>query len=77
MPNETKTIEELLIELDAADTQLSNKAARVIRRLNVQNENLMNFARNVVIYAGNSCDDYLADKAREVMRTNLFAGEST
>ena len=69
------TLEEFLILLDAADTQLSNESARVIRRLNVQNENLMNFARNVVIYAGNSCDDYLADKAREVMRTNLVAGE--
>ena len=77
MPNEQKTIEELLIELDAADTQLSNEAARVIRRMNVQNENLMNFARNVVIYAGNSCDDYLADKAREVMRANLITGDST
>ena len=75
MPNEQKTIEELLIELDAADTQLSNESARVIRRLNVQNENLMNFARNVVIYAGNSCDDYLADRAHKVMRTNLVAGE--
>ena len=75
MQTEKLTLEEFLILLDAADTQLSNEAARVIRRLNVQNENLMNFARNVVIYAGNSCDDYLADKAREVMRTNLVAGE--
>lgn len=33
MPNKTKTIEELLIELDAADTQLSNESARVIRQL--------------------------------------------
>lgn len=66
MQTEKLTLEEFLILLDAA---------RVIRRLNVQNENLMNFARNVVIYAGNSCDDYLADKAREVMRTNLVAGE--
>lgn len=33
MSNEQKTIEELLIELDAADTQLSNEAARVIREL--------------------------------------------
>ena len=33
MPNETKTIEELLIELDAADTQLSNDAAKAIRNL--------------------------------------------
>lgn len=33
MPNETKTIEELLIELDAADTQLSNVSARAIREL--------------------------------------------
>ena len=77
MQTEKLTLEEFLILLDAADTQLSNEAARVIRKLNVQNENLMNFARNVVIYAGNSCDDYLADKAREVMRANLFAGEST
>ena len=75
MQTEKLTLEEFLILLDAADTQLSNESARVIRRLNVQNENLMNFARNVVIYAGNSCDDYLADKAREVMRTNLVAGE--
>ena len=75
MQTEKLTLEEFLILLDAADTQLSNEAARVIRKLNVQNENLMNFARNVVIYAGNSCDDYLADKAREVMRANLFAGE--
>ena len=77
MQAEKLTLEELLILLDAADTQLSNESARVIRKLNVQNENLMNFARNVVIYAGNSCDDYLADKARKVMRANLFAGEST
>ena len=75
MQTKQKTIEELLIELDAADTQLSNEAARVIRSLNVQNENLTHFASCVVAYAGNSCDDYLADKAREVMRTNLVAGE--
>ena len=30
---EQKTVEGLLIELDAADTQLSNEAARVIRGL--------------------------------------------
>ena len=77
MQTEKLTLEEFLILLDAADTQLSNESARVIRRLNVQNENLMNFARNVVIYAGNSCDDYLADKAREVMRANLITGDST
>lgn len=34
MPNEQKTIEELLIELDAADTQLSNESAQAIRKLN-------------------------------------------
>ena len=77
MQTEKLTLEEFLILLDAADTQLSNESARVIRRMNVQNENLMNFARNVVIYAGNSCDDYLADKAREVMRANLITGDST
>ena len=33
MQTEKLTLEELLIELDAADTQLSNESARVIRNL--------------------------------------------
>lgn len=38
MQTEKLTLEELLIELDAADTQLSNEAARVIRQLKAELE---------------------------------------
>lgn len=48
MPNEQKTIEELLIELDAADTQLSNEAARVIRNLNRDLETAQYEAMNAI-----------------------------
>ena len=48
MPNETKTIEELLIELDAADTQLSNEAARVIRELKAELETAKHEAMNAI-----------------------------
>ena len=48
MPNETKTIEELLIELDAADTQLSNESARVIRQLMAELETAKHEAMNAI-----------------------------
>lgn len=48
MQNETKTIEELLIELDAADTQLSNESARVIRQLKAELEAAQYEAMNAI-----------------------------
>lgn len=36
-------------------------------RLKKQRDELLCFARGVVRYAGNSMDDYLADKAREAI----------
>lgn len=38
-----------------------------LRRLDAENAELLEFARSVVRYAGNSCDDYLADQARAVI----------
>lgn len=48
MQNETKTIEEFLILLDAADTQLSNEAARVIRELKAELEAAQYEAMNAI-----------------------------
>ena len=48
MQTKQKTIEELLIELDAADTQLSNDAARVIRQLKAELEAAQYEAMNAI-----------------------------
>lgn len=48
MQTEQLTIEELLIELDAADTQLSNEAALVIRQLMAELETAKHEAMNAI-----------------------------
>ena len=48
----------LLTQTDANELQAK------LRRLAAENAELLEFARSVVRYAGNSCDDYIADQAR-------------
>lgn len=54
---------ELQIKAKALGFSLDPHAAE-LRRLHEVNQELLEFAKAVVRYAGNSCDDYLADKAR-------------
>jgi len=47
-----------------AKLYLAPYVAAELRRLHAVNAELLHFAKAVVRYAGNSGDDYLADKAR-------------